>query len=283
MPRPSLFAAVVFFALSLACADGPPAEAQGSNSFNLRVYDVRDILHRRKDFPAPKLGLSGIEEAEDPFGAEEEDDEPWLTGETLVELVQQVVAPGTWGPGGNTITYHRGRLFIEARDEHVLDLTRRLSEWRNEPKAVPRPQLAVHAQEVKLADTALRELKRRARGKSAADAFRVRRTDLDRALATLPASESTTPTRKLKLVGKVGLQLAVVAPAKPATTPAPRAGKRAQTGSSPALRAWPLRDGGLQVEWRSGSSKQPTGRAAINGKQALLIRGESGTWWIVTR
>ena len=101
-----------------------------------RAYDVSDLVRKVRDFPAPKLGLQGLEEdaSFDPFDADEEDD-AHMTMEDLVELIKENVAPGTWDGGGNSISHVGNTLIIACRADDQKKVAASLP---GVPVAVPR-------------------------------------------------------------------------------------------------------------------------------------------------
>ena len=86
MRFPLLFALVWLTALP-ATADLLAQEEAGDAAVVTRIYDVRDLLHRRPDFPAPKLGLGGVEPTPEP---EEWEESSWTMDE-LIEWIERVL------------------------------------------------------------------------------------------------------------------------------------------------------------------------------------------------
>lgn len=70
----------------LALGPGLPTAA-APDELVTHIYDVTDLVHPRPDFPAPRLGLGGLEEF---APAPERNNAAW-TMEELVELIQKVV------------------------------------------------------------------------------------------------------------------------------------------------------------------------------------------------
>ena len=78
-------------------------ETTSENEVVTRIYDVRDLLHRRPDFPAPKLGLGGVEPA-----AETEDwGEASWTMEELVEWVERILEEDLKVAGGQVRSFRK--------------------------------------------------------------------------------------------------------------------------------------------------------------------------------
>ncbi|MEM7262514.1 MAG: hypothetical protein AAF488_11030 [Planctomycetota bacterium] len=108
------------------------------------IYDVRDLLTAPRDFPAPKLGLSGLEdEGESPFGDEDDEDRgAMFEAEELVELIETHIQPQRWELPGNSVQVHKGKLIIVADRELHAAVASNVDRWRS----LGRPEVyAVHA------------------------------------------------------------------------------------------------------------------------------------------
>ncbi len=97
------------------------------------IYDVRDLLHPPKDFPAPKLGLSGLEE--ETGGVFDDEDEdlngPIITADELVELIETHIQPDRWQQEGNSVRVHNGRLIIVADADTHSKVSKNILAWRS--------------------------------------------------------------------------------------------------------------------------------------------------------
>ena len=97
----------------------------------IRVYDVRDLLYTPKDFPAPKLGLHGLdEESGDPFRDEDDLNGPIISAEELVELIKTHIQPDRWEQAGNSVRVHNGQLIVVAEMETHQEVSASLLQWR---------------------------------------------------------------------------------------------------------------------------------------------------------
>ena len=97
----------------------------------IRVYDVRDLLYTPKDFPAPKLGLDGLdEESGDPFRDEDDLNGPIISAEELVELIKTHIQPDRWEQAGNSVRVHNGQLIVVAEMETHQQVSASLQQWR---------------------------------------------------------------------------------------------------------------------------------------------------------
>ena len=73
---------------ALAAPEMAPGAAPGSGDLETVIYDVSDLLHRRPDYPAPRLGLGKFDPT--PLDPDESDATPW-TMETLVDLLERAL------------------------------------------------------------------------------------------------------------------------------------------------------------------------------------------------
>ena len=97
----------------------------------VRIYDVRDLLYTPKDFPAPKLGLDGLdEESGDPFRDEDDLNGPIISAEELVELIKTHIQPDRWEQAGNSVRVHKGQLIVVAELETHQEVSASLQQWR---------------------------------------------------------------------------------------------------------------------------------------------------------
>lgn len=108
----AVFLATIFLATLVLGTAGDDTALAGDDDVILLAYDVSDIVRKVRHFPAPKLGLQGIEEAEDPFDVDDEDDGPVFGVEDIIDLIKEHVAPGTWDDGPNSITSSGTVIFI---------------------------------------------------------------------------------------------------------------------------------------------------------------------------
>ncbi len=153
-PRSSLLRLplLVFIAATTIC----PALPAGDDQVITQIYDVRDILHPRPDFPAPRLGLGGIGGAgiAEPFGGDQDEDngDGW-TMEELVDLIRQVIgkeleiAGAKVGALGSNLV-----ISLPARSQERVSTI--LGGLRDDGRAV----FTIDARWVELSDEALAEL-----------------------------------------------------------------------------------------------------------------------------
>lgn len=105
---------------------GPPCYGQGADVPVLVVYDVSDLVRKVPDFPAPRLGLSGLE----PPGSadiEDEDQAPLFTTDELVELIRKVVLPESWNTAGVEIRGEGSSLVIVQPPAAQMEIARTLA------------------------------------------------------------------------------------------------------------------------------------------------------------
>lgn len=269
-----------------------PRPALGSETV-LVIYDVRDLLMVRQDFPAPKLGLSGLDDEGAgtvlQFDREDEDDGPWLTGETLVELVRAVIAPGSWAPDGpNAIQYHRGRLIVHASAGAHTSLDRDLARWRAAPDEIPRPEISVRVAPIALDRDAVARL-RRAADRSHGLAFVVDRTKGSGIVEEAPrGATSSVSTGRAYAVAAEGALEATTRKASAPPRAASQGAQRAQAGAADSrfvVRSWPARNGGRVFVWRE-SSDSAWKRVSLAADEVLIVgtaRGGSDAprWWLL--
>ena len=140
----------------------------------LLIYEVGDIVRKHTHFPAPRLGLpgsSGDEESVSNGILNLDDDEEYdatYSIDKLIELIEETVAPGTWGGNPNSITHYGSRLFIKTAASTHSSIAGTLAKVR---RRAPDVELAVRSQWV---------------------------TVSDESLATLPKSTTSTPGRRYR-------------------------------------------------------------------------------------
>ncbi|MGE3164725.1 MAG: hypothetical protein AB7O52_07460 [Planctomycetota bacterium] len=74
-----------------------PEACHADDRLILRVYDVSDIVRPIRNFPGPRLGLTGLDEKPEAPTLSEEDEEHWTTDQ-LVDLLRRHLGLGE--PGG---------------------------------------------------------------------------------------------------------------------------------------------------------------------------------------
>lgn len=286
---------LVLMGLVLAGATAlAPRPALGSETV-LVIYDVRDLLMVRQDFPAPKLGLSGLDEEGSStvlvFGDEEEDEGPWLTGETLVELVRAVIAPGSWVPDGpNAIQYHRGRLIVHASVGAHASLDRDLARWRAAPTEIPRPTISVEVTPIALGGEAVGRL-RKAADRSHGLAFVVDRAVGSKIVGAIPPAAATpVSTGRAYSVAESGALEALISKRATPKRAAPKeaAAKREiadATASRLIVRSWPARNGGRVFIWRE-SAGSAWKRVSLAADELLVVGtarrdSDAPRWWLL--
>jgi len=140
-------AILALVALSLGSFAFPaPARA---DELILHVYDVSDLLRPIPDFPAPRLGLSGLEDA--PLAPEPERT-AW-TMEELVDLIRQALGDEIAASGG-TVTALGSNLVVSlpaAAQTRVAELLR-------EPRESAGEAYTIEARWVELSEEAIAEL-----------------------------------------------------------------------------------------------------------------------------
>ncbi|MFQ5654427.1 MAG: hypothetical protein ACE5GW_06820, partial [Planctomycetota bacterium] len=105
--------------------------ARADDRMVLQVYDVRDLLPSPPDFPAPRLGLGGLEA---PVAIPDDDDDEreggrWTVDE-LVELIRKMVSPASWGAAGARITAAEGVLVVLQQPQACRQVGRLLDDLR---------------------------------------------------------------------------------------------------------------------------------------------------------
>ncbi len=109
--------------LLLVLAYALPGIAQSSDQPVLVVYDVSDLVRSLPDFPAPRLGLSGLDdEAQPSLRFDEEDDRPRWTTEELIDLIQSMVSPGSWENAGIEIHAEKDSIVVVHLPEHQMEV-----------------------------------------------------------------------------------------------------------------------------------------------------------------
>lgn len=162
-------------ALLATCLISLPAAA--ADELVLHVYDVSDLLHARPDFPAPRLGLSGLEEAAAP--AAERESTAW-TMEELVDLIREAIGDEIAASGGSVAALGSNLVVSLPEDSHA-----RIAALLGGAREGARDAYALEARWVELSEDALADL-----GIPAADRPRAIRLDAgagERLLAAIAA------------------------------------------------------------------------------------------------
>ncbi|MHC4662398.1 MAG: hypothetical protein ACYS8W_11980 [Planctomycetota bacterium] len=99
-------------------------EGQQHGKGIFEIYNVSDILTKVPDFTGPDIRVFNPEEegaSQVSFEEFDEDEEPWIDPETLIEIIQATTGEDSWPEeeGFGTISYHRGQLLvINTREIH---------------------------------------------------------------------------------------------------------------------------------------------------------------------
>ena len=143
---------VVFVTLLWVCGAGGAAQEEAGERPVTKVYDVRDLIMWVPDYMAPTLdfphGIHRETETGERTGrlfADVEDDEEPLTPEEslyeLVDLIKQVIEPGTWDEGtGHGIRGRTGMIVAT----HLPETHRRVEKLLKDLRKHRRKMVSVH-------------------------------------------------------------------------------------------------------------------------------------------
>ncbi|MFN0058250.1 MAG: hypothetical protein ACKVX7_07305 [Planctomycetota bacterium] len=167
--------------LGLAIA---PNASWADDKLYLEIYDVSDLLIKRPDFPAPKLGLSGLEPESTPTTTEET--EASLTGEQLIELIRKALRLDD-SKTGETVRLVNGSLVVLAKPEEHAAIGAKLVGLR-----APKHFYRIDARIVELSIADMAELKRLHTGKRKCTV--VAKAKLEEFIATRKMAILSTPS-----------------------------------------------------------------------------------------
>ncbi|MHC4662411.1 MAG: hypothetical protein ACYS8W_12045 [Planctomycetota bacterium] len=107
-----------------------------------RIFNIADLYTKAPDFCGLDPRVKSPEEEGSQIGFEEfdEDEEPWMDPETIIEIIQSTTGEDAWPEedGFGTMSYHRGQLIVVNTPEICKKIEEILTEMRqgNFPIAV---------------------------------------------------------------------------------------------------------------------------------------------------
>ena len=104
------------------------AEAARRASVVMRTYDVRALTVAVADFVAPDLSGRGLVEPDEREFGRVERYVSRFDEDTILTLIEDTVAPGTWGSGGTSVTFLSGTLVVRHTPQVQLEVARLLAQ-----------------------------------------------------------------------------------------------------------------------------------------------------------
>lgn len=298
--NPAYLVALILLACALDLGSTTPLHA---GEKVLQVYDVTDLVRRPRNFPAPKLGLDGLEEQEGAAFDDEEEDEPWGIDE-LVELIRESLGLNEDGATASVEKFGRDKIVVVALPERHKQARHLLGTARRGPVIVySMTSRLVHIEAEQLERFGLRESSRKAvlvdkvsAGKALEQLTQESKLELVTSpkVATLARQKaSVAVTSQLAYVSDAEVHAGVIDPVIATlqegftidlkAKPAPAAGVKShlvQWTATVAEIARPIAESTLDIDGTpftlqvpEVSQKVAQGRAVVKSNQVLVIPG----------